>query len=82
MNYPIQGAPSPLTAGNVLRDRDGGLWIGTKAHGIVHSYKGKTILFSQAMVYQAIRWSRFSRTVKEQSGSPPPRVWSSFVSRR
>jgi PAS domain S-box-containing protein len=48
VNYPIQGAPSPLTARTLLRDRHGGLWIGTQAHGIVHSYEGKTFLFTQA----------------------------------
>ena len=48
VNYPLQGAPSPLTARAVLRDRHGGLWIGTQAHGIVHSYEGKTFLFTQS----------------------------------
>jgi ligand-binding sensor domain-containing protein/signal transduction histidine kinase len=48
VNCPIQGAPSPLTARTLLRDRRGGLWIGTQAHGIVHSYEGKTFLFTQA----------------------------------
>ena len=47
-NYPLLGAPSPLTARTVLRDRHGGLWIGTQAHGLVHSYEGKTFLFTQA----------------------------------
>jgi len=48
VNYPLHGAPSPLTARTLLRDRHGGLWIGTQAHGIVHSYEGKTFLFTQA----------------------------------
>ena len=41
-----RGVPSPLTALSVLRDRNGGLWIGTAAHGLVHSYEGKTSLFT------------------------------------
>jgi PAS domain S-box-containing protein len=45
-DYPLRGVPSPLTATSVLRDHDGGLWIGTSAHGLVHSYKGKTSLFT------------------------------------
>ena len=45
--YPLRGVPSPLTATNVLRDRNGGLWIGTAAHGLVHSYQGKTSLLTQ-----------------------------------
>lgn len=48
VNYPLHGAPSHLTARTILRDRHGGLWIGTQAHGIVHSYEDKTFLFTQA----------------------------------
>jgi ligand-binding sensor domain-containing protein/signal transduction histidine kinase len=46
IDYPLNGAPSPLTAAHVLRDRNGGLWIGTNAHGLVHSYEGKTSMFT------------------------------------
>lgn len=46
-DYPLHGVPLPLTAGTILRDRNGGLWIGTTAHGIVHSYEGKTSAFAQ-----------------------------------
>ena len=46
LEYPLRGVPSPLTATSVLRDRDGGLWVGTTAHGLVHSYGGKTSLFT------------------------------------
>ena len=45
-DYPLHGVPLPLTAGSVLRDGNGGLWIGTTAHGIVHSYEGKTSAFT------------------------------------
>ena len=45
-NYPLDGAPSPLTASSILRDRNGGLWIGTRAHGLVHSYQNGTSLLS------------------------------------
>jgi signal transduction histidine kinase/ligand-binding sensor domain-containing protein len=47
VDYPLRGVPSPLTATSVLRDRNGGLWIGTAAHGLVHSYEGKTSLFTR-----------------------------------
>jgi signal transduction histidine kinase/ligand-binding sensor domain-containing protein len=46
VDYPLRGVPSPLTATSVLRDRNGGLWIGTAAHGLVHSYEGRTSLFT------------------------------------
>jgi signal transduction histidine kinase/ligand-binding sensor domain-containing protein len=45
-DYPLHGVPLPLTAGTVLRDRNGGLWIGTTGHGIVYSYEGKTSAFN------------------------------------
>ncbi|MBV8843520.1 MAG: hypothetical protein JO307_11985, partial [Bryobacterales bacterium] len=48
INYPLRGVPSPLSAQCLLRDRDGGLWIGTSAHGLVHSYQGKTSVFTHA----------------------------------
>jgi signal transduction histidine kinase/ligand-binding sensor domain-containing protein len=46
-DYPLQGVPSRLTATTVIRDRNGGMWIGTAAHGLVHSYDGKTSVFTQ-----------------------------------
>lgn len=46
MNYPLHGVPSPLTASSLFRDRNGGLWIGTTAHGLVRSYQGKISLFT------------------------------------
>jgi signal transduction histidine kinase/ligand-binding sensor domain-containing protein len=45
-DYPLDGVPLPLSAGPVLRDRSGGLWIGTTAHGLFHSYEGKTGTFT------------------------------------
>jgi signal transduction histidine kinase len=45
-DYPLHGVPLPLSAGTVLRDRNGGLWIGTTVHGLVHSYEGKTSIFT------------------------------------
>ena len=47
MRYPLAGLPTAATAAHLLRDRTGGLWIGTKAHGVVHSWHGKTALFTR-----------------------------------
>jgi signal transduction histidine kinase/ligand-binding sensor domain-containing protein len=47
VDYPLRGVPSPLSAITVLRDRNGGLWIGTTAHGLVHAYEGKASLFTR-----------------------------------
>jgi PAS domain S-box-containing protein len=48
MNYPLHGVPSPLTASSLLRDRNGRLWIGTTAHGLVRAYQGKISLFTHS----------------------------------
>jgi ligand-binding sensor domain-containing protein len=46
--YPLRGVPWPFTPLNILRDRDGGLWIGTLEHGLLHSYRGRTDVFSRS----------------------------------
>ena len=46
MDYPLHGLPSSLTAVRLLRDRSGGLWIGTDTRGLVHAYEGKTSTFT------------------------------------
>ena len=45
-DYPLRGLPSSLTAVRLLRDRSGGLWIGTETRGLVHVYEGKTSTFT------------------------------------
>ena len=47
MDCPLPGLPSPLNARNVLRDRRGGLWIGTTTHGVALSSQGKTSQYTQ-----------------------------------
>ena len=46
MDYPLHGLPSSLNATRLLRDRNGGLWIGTDTRGLVHAYEGKTSTFT------------------------------------
>jgi ligand-binding sensor domain-containing protein/signal transduction histidine kinase len=46
-----EAIPFPNTVGQfrarrLLRDRDGGLWIGTQQQGLVHLHRGKTDVFS------------------------------------
>lgn len=47
--------PYPLPPGNdgvrprqLLRDRDGGIWMGTRAQGLLHLYQGRVDRFTQA----------------------------------
>ncbi len=44
---PGPGRASP-SGGNMLRDRDGGLWISTEERGLVHIHDGRTDVFSQS----------------------------------
>jgi signal transduction histidine kinase/ligand-binding sensor domain-containing protein len=45
MPYLLPGTPSQFDAQRLLRDRDGGLWIGTIDRGIVHIHDGRTDVF-------------------------------------
>jgi len=44
--YPLAGATDQLRAKRILRDRDGGLWVGTQDSGLVHVYRGRTDFFA------------------------------------
>ena len=43
--YPLPGITSRFMARRILRDRDGGLWIGTTDRGLIHAYDGKTDVY-------------------------------------
>jgi signal transduction histidine kinase/sugar lactone lactonase YvrE len=45
--YPLQGASGKFRTEKLLRDREGGLWIGTSNRGLVHVHKGRTDVFAQ-----------------------------------
>jgi len=46
--YPLPGARRRFRAESILRDRDGGLWIGTSTRGLVHRHQGRTDMFAQS----------------------------------
>jgi PAS domain S-box-containing protein len=46
-DYQVPGAPSPLTAQSLIRDRQGALWIGT-SRGLLYSYQGATRLITHS----------------------------------
>jgi len=45
--YPIRGS-KPFSGSRLLRDRTGGLWIGTTARGLLHLHEGLTDSFSRS----------------------------------
>jgi ligand-binding sensor domain-containing protein len=44
--YPPQGTARQFQTTRILRDREGGLWIGTSDRGLVHIHQGRTDVFS------------------------------------
>lgn len=54
--FPIHSATNPnallpdrdVNSNKLLRDRDGGLWIGTREHGLIHVQQGRTDAFTKA----------------------------------
>jgi signal transduction histidine kinase/ligand-binding sensor domain-containing protein len=46
--YPLPGATQHFEAWRIVRDRDGGLWIGTIHSGLMHVHQGKTDTFTQS----------------------------------
>jgi signal transduction histidine kinase/ligand-binding sensor domain-containing protein len=47
-DYPLVTAAPFNEGGTLLRDRNGGLWIGTKDVGILHVHQGRTDVFEQS----------------------------------
>jgi signal transduction histidine kinase/ligand-binding sensor domain-containing protein len=46
--YSLPGFTRQFSAKRMLRDRDGGLWIGTIGQGLVHVHQGRTDVFAQS----------------------------------
>jgi signal transduction histidine kinase/ligand-binding sensor domain-containing protein len=54
--FPIRSATNPnaflperdIDANKLLRDRDGGLWIGTNQRGLIHVHRGRTDVYAKA----------------------------------
>ena len=46
--YPLPNVTRPVGTSRLLRDRDGGLWIGTPEQGLLHVHHGMTDVFTQS----------------------------------
>lgn len=46
--YPLPDTFGQFSPKRLLRDRDGGLWIGSQYRGIVHVHQGRTDVFAQS----------------------------------
>ena len=45
--YPLSGVVPRFGSGRMLRDRDGGLWIGTEDRGLLHLHQGRMDFFAR-----------------------------------
>jgi ligand-binding sensor domain-containing protein len=77
--YFLQSGVPEFRAKKVLRDRDGGLWIGTAA-ALSTRTTGESSHSLRPMVCQAITSVASSRIVKAIFGSPPTRGSTGFAS--
>ena len=64
---PLRGV-GPVTATCMLRDRDGGLWIGTRTKGLLHVHQGKTEVFT---LLDGLSGATVQNIVEDREGS----VW-------
>jgi signal transduction histidine kinase/ligand-binding sensor domain-containing protein len=48
MQHPYPAPARNVNGTRILRDRDGGIWIGTAGAGVVHLHQGRADVFSQA----------------------------------
>jgi signal transduction histidine kinase/ligand-binding sensor domain-containing protein len=46
--YSVPGFRESVNANRLLRDRDGGFWIGTLDRGLIHVHQGRSAAFSQS----------------------------------
>src|SRR5262249_19762716 len=71
--YPLPGTAQLLDIRTLLRDRDGGLWIGTRDQGIVHVHHGKIDGFSRSL---GLSGDSFLCMFEDREGN----IWTSTVS--
>jgi len=85
VDYPLHGVPSPLTARTCpARSQRWTVDRHKTSHGVVHSYEGKTSLFTHGDgPHEAIGWiALFEDREGTIWGCYLPTVWISFVSLR
>ncbi len=65
--YPTSGSAHPWHITRMFLDHDGGLWVGTSEHGLVHIHpQGRTDVFSQA---DSLSGDYVTRFLEDREGS-------------
>jgi len=67
--YPIPDSTKKFRTRSILRDRDGGLWIGTAYDGLVHVHQGRADVFGQA---EGLSSDRISGLFEDREGD----IWA------
>ena len=67
--YSLPGVVRRFGAKRILRDRDGGLWIGSQTQGLVHLHHGRTDVFSSA---DGLSGDGFSTLFEDREGN----IWA------
>src|SRR5882672_1687172 len=68
--FPVDGPIQPFRAKKILRDRDGGLWIGTSDRGLIHIHQGRPDVFASA---DGLSGEAVSSLFEDREGN----IWSS-----
>ena len=66
MLYPYPASMPNVSANALLRDRDGGLWIGTTARGLIHIHDGVMEVFAQV---DGLSSNAISRVFEDREGN-------------
>ncbi|HUA26772.1 MAG TPA: two-component regulator propeller domain-containing protein [Steroidobacteraceae bacterium] len=70
--YPLPGVLRQFNPFSLLRDRNGGLWIGTKDRGLLHVHQGRTDVFAQ---HDGLSGDRVTSLLEDVEGN----VWVATV---
>lgn len=71
-SYPLPGAVGKFRAHRLLRDANGGLWVGTRERGLLHVHEGRTDVFS---VIDGFSGDDVSALLEDREGN----VWTSTL---
>ena len=70
--YPLPGPARQFTPVRLLRDRNGGLWIGTTDRGLLHVHQGRTDVFGRS---DGLSGDYIQRLFEDREGN----IWVSTV---
>jgi ligand-binding sensor domain-containing protein/signal transduction histidine kinase len=70
--YPLPGSVQQFRTQSLLRDRDGGVWIGTSERGLLHVHQGRADLFTEA---DGLSGNTIQKLFEDREGN----IWAATV---